>query len=275
MAIEQILPFLGIVPDLLRQLPLLVFILQTVGYLFLAMFFGSIAIKGYRGYANVFLKYGIRLGLGFIALIGGISFSNLLPFFTDSFFKTFQIDLIIYGFISSFIVLLTVYMITFNIFNIEGIRRQIENLQRKLEKTKDIRGKKLAPISVVGIIILVVFIAFSLFFFRGFPNVLDELGLNAEELESMAQQIENLNIANLPAGCISLITLTQEFGPEGLVSAPHTDAAAQALIEAQSGSTVKQTYLVTYNGKDVIIGVTENGQICTVTNNQFCECFGS
>ncbi|MBU0530594.1 MAG: hypothetical protein KKC05_02875, partial [Nanoarchaeota archaeon] len=215
MAIQDILPILDIMPDLLRNLPVLVQILQAIGYVVFILFLGSISIRGYRGYANWFFRFGVRVGLGFVALIGGIALSNVVPFLNEGVYRMFQLNVLIFGVISSIILLVAVYMIAFNIINVEGMRKQIENLQKRLEKARDVKAKKLAPISIVGIVILIGFVLFSALFFGGFPDMLSDVGLNPDDLSNLADEIEGLTgqVEDVPQGCVSMVVLAQSLGP--------------------------------------------------------------
>lgn len=274
MAIEDLLPVLEIVPDLLRNLPTIIFVLQVVAYFFMIMFFGSIAIRGYRGYANFFIRIGVRFGLGAVALIGGIALSNVFPIM-DGFLKAFQLDMIVFGLIASIILFFIVYMITFNIINIEGARRKIEQLQKMISKAQSVKGsKKLAPISIAGIVILAGFIGFSLFFFGGFPNILQDFGLDPDNLNDIANEIDALRGggANLPAGCTSLVAMAGQVGVQELLSNPVDDPQARTMIEAYTGSTVLQTYSLIYQQQEVLIGLTVDNQVCSIMNNNVCEC---
>jgi len=274
MAVEDLLPVLQIAPDLLRSLPEIVQVVQIITYFFFVLFLGSIAMKGYRGYANLIIATGARIGLGFAALLAGVTLSGVIPFLNEGLYKTFQINMIVFGVISSVILLVFVRMITFNIFDIQGMKNKIKYLQEKLSKVQNINGKKLHPISIAGIALLAGFIAFSFIFFQGFPNIIKDMGLNPEDLNSMADEIEDLVAAtnNLPPGCVSLITLARELGADGLTTTPHQDAQVQALMESGSGSVVQDLYLVRYGNKDIFVGVTMKDQICSVTQGQFCEC---
>jgi len=274
MALEELLPFLDFVPEFLRELPTILFWLQILGYILLIMFFGSISVKGFRGYANYFIKLGSRFGLGLLALITGYALSNVLPIFQEGFFSMLQADVFIFGLISAIILYFAVFMITFNIMNAEGIAVQIKKLQEKLKKAAEIKGKKIAPISIIGMVVLIALIVISVLFFRGFPSMIEEIGLTEDDLNTLADEIDAISgQGDLPDECVSLVILARDIGVEDLMSSPHEDAAAAALMEEYTGSTVLQTYIVTYDGKDIIIGVTVDEHVCSVLNGELCECF--
>ncbi|MFH1978198.1 MAG: hypothetical protein ABIJ92_02645 [Candidatus Aenigmatarchaeota archaeon] len=272
MALTDLTGILSFMPDLLRELPTMFFVAFVVGYIFLILFLGSIAVKGYRGYTNIFFHFIFRIGLGFAALIAGISLSEFLPFLNEGIYKTFQINVFMGGLIAAFILLACVYMISIHVYNIQGIKNKIASLQATLKKAASIQGKqKLTPVSIIGVVILVGFLLFAAVTFQGFPDPLADLGITAEELSTLADEIETISGGDLPAGCPSMAQLSSEFGLN-MLAEEFDDPQASTLMETNSGGAVLQTYRVNYQGTNVILGITADNSLCSVANNQFCEC---
>jgi len=272
MALSDLTSMLELLPDVLRGLPTLLNVMYIIGYVFFILFLGSISIRGYRGYMHFTLRFLLRIGLGAAALIAGMGLSEFLPIINSGIYRTFQLHVLAGGIISSVILMGCVYMISYNILNIQGIKNRISRLQEMLQRAGSIQGKqKLTPISIIGIVILVAFLLFTIINFKGFPNALEDLGLTEADLSSLADEIEAITGKNLPEGCITITELSREFGL-GLLSEEFNDTEARSLMETNYGRSVSKTYRVTYRDKNIILGVTEDGGLCSVINNKFCEC---
>jgi hypothetical protein len=203
MAAPDISGLLQAAPIVLNEMPQVISGLQIVFYIVLILGAGSIIMIGYRGYMHSLLKLLARIGLGFVALVAAIGISNSIPLFIDSgFFIMIQkllLNPIIGIIISTPVLTICMYLISHNIFNIPGIKKQIEKLQSMLKHAEEVtikEAKKLEPVRIVGIIILVVFLAFALINFQGFPSMSDELfsfiGLTPEDIQELNQYMENI-----------------------------------------------------------------------------------
>lgn len=277
MALPDISNLLVFMPELLRELPFIIQAVEIITYIFLILLFGSIIVKGYRGYMHSAARFLLRIGTGSVSLISGISLSGFLPFFNTSIYKILHIDMIIGGLIAVAVLTFCIYLISHHIFNIEGIRKQIRRLQDKLRLAEEIRSRGRAgldPFRVAGIVILAIFLIFSFGTFRGFPDILSEMGLSKEDLNKLADEIEivseQFSGANLPRGCISIAVLANEYGFD-LLKTPYTDPDIKSMIEQESGYEVLSMFTVTYNQQNIILAVTQE-EICSATQTQFCEC---
>lgn len=277
MAIGDVIAF---APELIRELPALLAAAQWIGYVFLMFFFGSIAVKGYRGYMGSAFHFILRVALGAAALLSGISLSGFLTFLDSSVYRIFQLDVIMGGIISTAIITLCVYMISHNIFNVEGIKKQIAKLEGQLRKAGDLAGKTPKqrvkdPMLIVGLAVLCVFLIFSAINFRGFPSLLDNLGLSEAQLEDIASQLEDvrgqLNDSDLGQGCVGVLNLLSEYGTR-IDDNPYTNPSVKALIEQQGGVTIDAMYSVERGGETIIVGFSRDGRICSSRVSQFCEC---
>ena len=276
-------------------------------YIFLIFFFGSIAMKGYKGYLQGKLHLLLRIGSGFVCLITGIGLSSFLPLVSENMIlKIAQIDLIIGGAISSLVLLVSLYIITLRFPRSLVIKKRIEKLEEKLKKTKDRppSPRKVDPFIIVGVAIIAVFLIISLMNFRGFPNMtedlLSQMGITPEELSQMGDLLGGAGGNGgleglLPEGmvieggkpieeqspeCTSTILAiasiqNQIQDPEFLMSHMYSNQAVESMIERESGKTVIQMFRVTEGGNDIIIAMTEDMFSCIGTPTQFCLCAGT
>jgi hypothetical protein len=287
MAMTDLSGILSIAPTVLRDLPNMLFTMQIVYYVVLVLIFGSIVMKGYRGYLHFALRILFKLGFGFVALVCGLAMSEIIPAFSDNpFYSMVQLILInpILGLVISSVVLaFSVYLISHNIFNIPGMKGQIEKLQKKLkraeETTSKTGGKKLDPVRIAGIVVLIAFLAFCMINFHGFPSVGDRLfsslGISPEDVDRISRQMGIIGgmSEDVPEGCVATATLLQE-NYDAIVSdtlPEHSDDGLRSVIESNSGYPVLKMYKVTHNSEDFILAITENS-ICSSTATKFCSC---
>lgn len=298
---------LGEMAGLLQNLPEIMFWAQIVIYIFLIFFFGSIAMKGYKGYLQGKLHLLLRIGSGFVCLVTGIGLSSFLPLVSENMIlKIAQIDLIIGGVISSIVLLVSLYIITLRFPRSIVINKEIEALRQKLAKTKDRPPSpgKIDPFMIIGVVIIIVFLIISLMNFRGFPNMtedmLSQLGITPEELGQMGDLLEGTGSNGgleglLPEGmvieggkpldqqspeCMSamlaMVPIQDQLqDPEFLMSHMYSNQAVESMIERESGKTVIQMFRVTEGGSDIIIAVTEDMFSCTATLTELCLCAGA
>jgi hypothetical protein len=175
---------------MLSNLPGFLGIIQTVVYIGFVLFFGSVAVVGFRAYIHWTLKLLLRVVTGIVALICGIALSPLLPGVSGGLFSLFQLDIIIGGVVAAAVIAAGLYLITFGMVNAERIENAIASLNRKLEeaRTKE-KTQKSEMIKIGGVVILAILLIISLFNFHGFPNIMDQiaplLGTTPEELTRM------------------------------------------------------------------------------------------
>ncbi len=298
---------LGEMAGLLQNLPEIMFWAQIVIYIFLIFFFGSIAMKGYKGYLQGKLHLLLRIGSGFVCLVTGIGLSSFLPFVSENMIlKISQIDLIIGGAISSIVLLVSLYIITLRFPRSVIINKKIEALRQTLAKTKDRppSPRKIDPYMIIGVVIIIIFLIISLMNFRGFPNMtedmLSQLGITPEELSQMGDLLGGTGGNGgleglLPEGvvieggkplnqqtpeCMSaMLAMTsiqdQLQDPEFLMSHSYSNEGIESMIERESGKNVMQMFRVTEGGSDIIIAVTEDMFSCFATPSELCLCAGA
>lgn len=297
---------LGMVAGLVQFLPEIMFWAQIAMYIFLIFFFGSIVMKGYRGHLRGIFHLLLRVGTGFACLVAGIGLSPLLPGIGDNpIIRMFQLDIIIGGLISSIVLLICFYIITFRFSRTLVVKKKMEALQRKFEKTKDRTPSKFRvdPLIIVGIAVIAVFLVFSLLNFRGFPSMSDDLfsqlGITSEEFSQMGDLLGGAGGEGgleglLPEGvvieggnpltqqsvaCMSgMLSLnkvqSQLQDIEFLMSHSYSDDAVKGMIESGSGKNVMQMFLITEGGSDIIIAMTDDSFACVATPFELCTCVG-
>ena len=223
MAVPDISGLLQTAPIILNEMPQIITGLQIVFYVVLILGFGSIIIKGYRGYMHPVVSFLARVGFGFVALICALGIAGYIPIFIqDDFYIMIQELLInpIAGVIVSTAVLtVSVYLISHNVFNVTGMKKEIENLQGRLKHAEEVLAKgvkKAEPVRIVGAVVLVAFIIIALLNFQGFPSMGDRLfsfmGITPEDIEELSQYIEGiggLDGGDTPEGCAPIISLIQ------------------------------------------------------------------
>lgn len=302
---------LGAMAGLIQNLPAIMPWMQAVIYIFLILFFGSIAIRGYKGYLSGRIHFLLRVGSGFVCLVTGIGLSPLLPIVSENtILKITQVDLIIGGIISSIVLLISLYIITLRFPRTLVVKKRIEKLQEKLTKTKDRRpsSRRVDPFMIIGAVIIIVFLAVSLMNFRGFPDItsdlLSQLGITPEEFSQLGGMLGGLEggaggtggglegllpegvvieggkpLAEQSQACTSVMLAmvsiqNQLQNPEFLMSHSYSNNAIKSMIERESGKTVVQMFRVTEGGRDIIIGLTEDMFSCIATSSELCMCAG-
>ena len=251
------------ISELMAVLPELLFTVQIIMYVFLILFFGSISILGLRTYFNWIFRLLIRIGIGFLALITGIAMSSMLPFFKDGIWALMQADLIVGGLITSIILGIALFLITFDYVNIPKLEKTIENLRSRLHEAKSKRpAQKSKYVRVGGLIFMALFLVISLLNFQGFPDINDRIsdtfGFAIGNLESECRVISALVLEN------------QEEISQNLVL--YENAVLERSIENRAGSPVLQMFSTDIEGRTIILAITEDEQNCVATETEVCVC---
>ena len=285
---------LAFAPEIIRSMPLIFQTVQIVAYLFFVLFFGSIIIRGFRGYLPWHMKLLGRLGFGFIALVCAVAFAPLIPLESTGIYRIIftlmQLNLWIAGIISSVVLTLSLFLISNKIYNVRGMEKAMDKLKARLEKAKhvmkDMSGKSiiqnlLHPVRLAGIIVFAGFIAFALINFRGFPNptenVLSAIGLNQSDIDNLAGYINAVSpnqTAPMPEGCVSPLVLAQNFQEAILQNSlpVYADSGIKTLIESNSKESVELMYRIEYNQRVYALAITTKQSVCSATGSQFCGC---
>jgi len=278
----------AVAPQLLSQLPSFLQILQIMTYTFFVLFFGSIIMKGFRGYLPWHMKLLGRIGFGFVALVCSVALSPFMP--VDSIYKIFQLDLFLAGILSTIVLTVSLFLISYGIYNRPAMEKAIEKLKAMLEKAKDAERKEggekkirrlLSPVRVVGIAVFCAFVLLSLVYFTGFPdpteNLFSAIGLSKKDIEQLSTYIEAVypnQSQSMPQGCVSPLELAQNFGEDILNNRipPYTDQGMESLIESNSEETVVTMYRIDYKSRVFTLAVTSRQSLCSATGSEFCGC---
>lgn len=136
MAVENLVAF---VQNFFSMLPVILQTMEIIVYVVLILFFGKIAVKGFRAKTNPAVKYLIIIFTGVLCLIASTGLSWIFSFANIDALQFFQIDTLLAGFVSSFIFALSFYFLTHGLERREGIQeiwQEIEKIKTALVKKK-------------------------------------------------------------------------------------------------------------------------------------------
>jgi uncharacterized membrane protein len=281
-------------PELLRSLPQIFQTVQLIAYILFMFFFGSIVIRGFRGYLPWHVKLLARMGLGFLTLVCAVSLAPFMPFGGTGVFRLMftilQADIWIAGVISALVLAVSLFLISSRFYNIKAMEKSMEKLKAKLEKAKAVgkeeEGKTfvqriLQPMRLAGIVIFVGFLVIALISFKGFPdttgNILSAIGLTPQDIENLTGYIEAISPSqeSMPEGCVSPLELAQNF-QESIIRNDlpvYADPAIRNLIESNSaGEKVALIYRIEYKQRTYALAITDRQSICSATGDLFCGC---
>ncbi|MBW1839518.1 MAG: hypothetical protein JRI49_06230 [Deltaproteobacteria bacterium] len=260
-------------------------LIQITVHLSFAMFFGWIIMLGWRTYSKGVIKYFLRLGFGFVALICGIGLSgfisgSLLTGPLVEIMSLIQIDIMLGGLISAFILMISIYLISTNIYNVGGLKKEIERLQKRLtiadgllKKTgRAINSKE--PTMLVGVVILLVLVFFSLANFQGYPSISTDIGSFFGIDPADVSGTGDPGGTGSADGCISPLSLfmaNMEKIQSGDVE-PYQDAELENQIETESGHPIATMLSIEHNGRDYVIAMSSDQHICVATTTDYCSC---
>jgi len=98
------------VPDISGIIAFLPY-LQIFWYIMLSLFFGSIALMGYRGFLPSWLKWLTKVGIGFLCVICGLGMAALIPLM--SLLEAMQLDMLIGGIVAGIIFAVSINIISY------------------------------------------------------------------------------------------------------------------------------------------------------------------
>lgn len=278
------------IAGLVRELPTILFLADVSFYVLGALFFGSIAVVGYRGYMGRFPHFGLRVLMGAISMIGGLGIMYFLPLPQGGFFQIMnqfiRLDILLGSLVSSVILAAGLFLVSFRLINVTALKSMIKKMEGKIKKAKKTDPKKLGwkdPVKIVGIAVIVGLIAFSLINFRGIPTLQETMSdtlsgitgfdFNQENLDKLAEQAGKLEeLQKAPEGCASMWNLLQDVSWDIQQFSPADNPEIKGVIEASSGSVVVDLKKHTYQGVLHFIAVTADQQMCSATSAKFCNC---
>jgi hypothetical protein len=251
-----------------------------VFYVVFLLFFGSIAVKGYRAYVSPWIKLGIRIAFGFLSLIGGLALADFFPYLKGGIYELMQADVIVMGVIISALFGVSLYLVSCRIPKAIILKQKLMKLEEELKKVKDEPSpvpKRFDSFKIAGIALIVIIIIVSFVNFRGFPDpgegLYSFLGITEEEFNDILNRIQDIQEGvKTPEGCENNLNLLTEFGTQIASLEPYTDDDMKTFIEGQSSKTIVLMYNVSYNQKEIIMAFSDDNFFCSVTEGRFCEC---
>lgn len=270
----------GTLAGIFKMLPFIMSSVQILVYIVAIFFFGSIAVTGYRGVLTRPKRLLLRIVLGTICVVTGISIAPLLQI-DNQLLKLAQLDAFLGMLVSSIVILASMRLMTLNIPYSAVLREKIARLKEKLEKRED-RDAKIPkdrirhPATIAGLAVFIGFIAFSLLNFHGFPNmqqnIFSALGISESDMSKISEAMEQFQsspFSNLSAGCMSAL---QEIQGKNIQETVYDNAAVRALIENGAGETISEMYRLESSGKILINAAMSSGRHCFATPDEFCIC---
>jgi len=266
-------------PEIIQQLPQLLFISDVVFYVFGVLFFGSLAIRGFRGYLNLPVMLGLRVLMGVISLVGGVALQGYFSFLNQGFYRLFRLDILAGSLVSSIVLAVGIYLLSFRFENLDGLRHKIERLKERLENAEKAPKSSVGwkdPYKIAGAAVLLGFIGFSLANFSGFPKIgesfLSYVGLSQEELMNLSDTIGDVYSNQLPQGCKNVIDILQVTGADITRLQEYSDPQITNLIESGANSKLLDLRIAVVEGEEHFLGITENQKICSARIDRFCSC---
>lgn len=266
---------------LLKELPTILFLSDIMFYVFGSLFYGSIVMRGFRGYMNPLVHFGLRVAMGFLSMIGGLAFRGFFPQFNEGIYQLFRLDILIGSLLTSVLLAIGIYLMTFRLINIDSLIRRIEKLEKIIDRAKKGRKKKQGfndPVVWIGVGIIVGTLAFSLFSFQGLPSIsegfLSFAGFTQDDLRDLSNEIGKFEEQekNLPEDCTSILNILQATGPDITKLPRSTDSRFKSLIERGAGSNVIDMRVASVAGEAYIIAVTDDTKLCSAKSDKFCSC---
>lgn len=277
-------------PQLFRDLPFIINLVQLIFYTGLILTFGGFVMRGYSGHISGTAKFIGKLVFGFLTVITGIGISWLIPNFVNikiyEIFQTVFLNIILGGAIATVVMYISLKMISHNIFNVRGIERTIKRLQNLHKKAKEVEKKEKQshrhgirhPVRITGALLLISFLAIGIGGFRGFSNPIEELGFSQDDLETMAEQLDTINqeygdriseISDMTAcmGAIDLLEDQEAFSNASTYNNPD----AELMIENYTGESVTSMFSIQSSGGFFIFSLTDT-RTCISTLDTVCIC---
>ena len=250
--------------SLLSQLPMLLQYIQLISYIVLSYVFGSVAVRGWRGYLPWYLSLPFRFGAGFVCLLAGISLSPFMGTLNTGLLKFMQIDILTAGLVAGVLFAAGLFLLSYGSrAAAAGMSMQIEKLQKRLDGMKG-RPANRTRQAAGGAIILGILIV-SLLLFRGFPA-----DMTSELFKTMGLPEE---FGQMSPECMSMLTSAMSLSSQELNNPPvYSNDALKAEIESSAGEPVTELYRIVADGVPVVLAVTESGQQCFATESDFCIC---
>jgi len=289
MALEDMMGLLTIAPAFLRELPLITFIMYIAFVVSFSFFLGFIAMKGIRErwYMSMWVKLGLRFGVGLLSFLIGLSISGFVPQISSNplivMFQSYA-GIFLGGFIASILVMIGLWLASYHIFNIEAMKDYIKHLEVKLKRSEETQREEakktkvekiLNPVRIGGIAIVAALVAFTILYFPGLPDpyndVLSAIGIEQKDVDLLIETVGGNQ--DMPQGCENFLVLMQAHQDDIMNNRlpKSNDQDAKRLVEAE-GYTVFTMYDVVHKGDDYIIAVADDYVMCHLRGGELCGC---
>lgn len=259
-------------PLLLKELPTLLLLSDVVFYVFGILFFGSIAVRGFRGYLHPAAHFGLRILLGMVSVVGGMAMTSLFSFLSSGAYGLLNLDTLAGSLLSSLILAGGLYLVSFRLIDVPSLKKRIRRMEERIKRGQAVAAEKRGwkdPVKVIGILIIAGLVGFSLLQFKGFPRPSEELlssiGISPGDLEGLKA------LGGGTQGCAAALTLLQSLGNFDNLP-PVTDTGQKSIFEREAHSRVTDMRKAFVEGEDYTVALTEGQQICYSKQSQFCDC---
>ncbi len=254
-----------VMPDISGLLSFMPY-LNILWYIVWILFFGSIAMMGYRGFLRWYLKWPIRIGLGFVSIIAGIGLGVLIPI--DGIPMASFAKMFIGGLISGIVFAIALNIISYRMPGlIGGFENRVEHFQNKIKALKkDGPLKVITPTRIIGIALFCGFLIFSLINFTGFPTF-------ENEVNSMIGDMTGMDMDDMSASCQALVnSLYSNIDVlTGSIPSPYNNPTMKAAYEQGCGESISGMYIFNSINPPIVIGQTSNQNvICLGSQTEFC-----
>jgi hypothetical protein len=272
--------------EIVANLPVILDTLQTVTYVLLIFFFGSIAILGFRIYAPFWKKILIRVLFGALSLFSGVAIAGFMPLPDNILIELIQLDVLVGGVVASIIFAVSLFILCKAISSEETLKRAIEKMQNALKKEQSRPKPKNGfsnPYFLAGVVIIALFLIFSAANFTGFPSfqesLMSTMGMTPDDFESLGTVLDNVKDVEMPEGlaempneCYDLLSAVGR-SPESMNElSDYTNQQLKTVIEQGAGDTVVDMKHTAVEGSTVVIAITQTGKTCIATETDLCIC---
>lgn len=237
--------------------------IQVIGYVVMIFFFGSIAMRGWKGWLPWYTNLLARAGVGFLCLFVGVSIGPLITGLRSGILAMFQLDLITVGVVSAIMLSIALYLLSFKShYAVLSIRKRMHKLERRMRSMRNL-PKGMTIHKWIGVIIIVALVALAAVNFRGFPE-----NPAGEIFRSMGLPEDIANMSPECMGAIMAMTAIDEVRNPPLYENP----SLASLVEERSGKEVFEMYRLESEGMTVIAIKTTDDLTCFATESEFCMC---
>jgi hypothetical protein len=218
MAIADILNF---VTGILENSPEVLFYVQIIAYILLLLFFGRIVILGYRNYIPGWVGLLLKAATGLVVLFAAITLSSMFTLTGQigRIINLVQGNILIFGILTSIIMIFAIYLISKNFPNSKGIRNALQRIDHRMERAQQKKPAKsnFEPTLALGVLVILALLLFSVVIFQGYPNLSDrlysEMGTTQEEIAGIFSLAGNAMGSSDDSDMVTVAIMANQFLP--------------------------------------------------------------